>query len=155
MLPRSPGPNPRRCTRGRTVFACSPLQHRICGQRQRGRLAADVTAFTGKDATGYFMTGLGRHADLRPRMTADIVPHCTLPEHELQREREVIRRRPLSTTGIRRTAPKICLAVPSEPGVHGMPVIGSLDSFGVLYNRTRRHSHLGDVSRRAFERAAT
>ncbi len=34
------------------------------------RLGADVNAFTGKDMTGYFMTGLGRHADQLLRMTA-------------------------------------------------------------------------------------
>lgn len=42
------------------------------------RLGADVNAFTGKDVTGYFMT-------------ADIVLNSTFPEHELQRELDVIR----------------------------------------------------------------
>ena len=55
------------------------------------RLGADVNAFTGKDTTGYFMTGLGRHAPQLLRMTADIVLNSTFPEHELQRELEVIR----------------------------------------------------------------
>jgi predicted Zn-dependent peptidase len=55
------------------------------------RLGADVNAFTGKDATGYFMTGLGRHADQLLRMTADIVLNSSFPAHELQRELEVIR----------------------------------------------------------------
>jgi len=55
------------------------------------RLGADVNAFTGKDTTGYFMTGLGRHAQDLLRMTADIVLNSTFPEEELQRELEVIR----------------------------------------------------------------
>ncbi|MDM0015498.1 pitrilysin family protein [Variovorax sp. J22P168] len=55
------------------------------------RLGADVNAFTGKDSTGYFMTGLGRHAEPLLRMTADIFLNSTFPENELQRELEVIR----------------------------------------------------------------
>lgn len=55
------------------------------------RLGADVNAYTGKDCTGYFMTGLGQHAPQLLRMTADIVLHSTFPEAELQRELEVIR----------------------------------------------------------------
>ena len=55
------------------------------------RLGADVNAFTGKDMTGYFMTGLGRHAEHLMRMTADIVLNSTFPVHELQRELDVIR----------------------------------------------------------------
>ena len=55
------------------------------------RLGADVNAFTGKNMTGYFMTGLGRHAEQLLRMTADIVLNSTFPEHELRRELEVIR----------------------------------------------------------------
>jgi predicted Zn-dependent peptidase len=55
------------------------------------RLGADVNAYTGKDTTGYFMTGLGRHAEQLLRMTADIVLHSTFPETELKRELEVIR----------------------------------------------------------------
>lgn len=55
------------------------------------RLGADVNAYTGKDSTGYFMTGLGEHAQQLLGMTADIVLHSTFPEVELQRELEVIR----------------------------------------------------------------
>ena len=33
------------------------------------RLGAEVNAFTGKDTTGYFMTGLGRHTPQLLRMT--------------------------------------------------------------------------------------
>lgn len=55
------------------------------------RLGADVNAYTGKDSTGYFMTGLGAHAQQLLGMTADIVLHSTFPEIELQRELEVIR----------------------------------------------------------------
>lgn len=55
------------------------------------RLGADVNAFTSKDTTGYFMTGLGRHSGEFLRMLADIVLNSTFPEAELQRELEVIR----------------------------------------------------------------
>lgn len=55
------------------------------------RLGAEVNAYTGKDSTGYFMTGLGTHAQQLLGMTADIVLHSTFPEIELQRELEVIR----------------------------------------------------------------
>lgn len=55
------------------------------------RLGADVNAFTSKDTTGYFMTGLGKHADQFLKMTADIVLNSTFPEAELKRELEVIR----------------------------------------------------------------
>ena len=50
------------------------------------RLGAEVNAYTGKDSTGYFMTGLGTHAQQLLGMTADIVLHSTFPEIELQRE---------------------------------------------------------------------
>ena len=55
------------------------------------RLGADVNAYTGKESTGYFMTGLAEHAQQLLAMTADIVLHSTFPEIELQRELEVIR----------------------------------------------------------------
>ena len=55
------------------------------------RLGADVNAFTSKDTTGYFMSGLGRHVEQFLAMTADIVLNSTFPESELARELEVIR----------------------------------------------------------------
>src|SRR5205085_9105030 len=55
------------------------------------RLGADVNAYTSKDTTGYFMTGLGRHADRFLEMIADIVLNSTFPEAELKRELDVIR----------------------------------------------------------------
>lgn len=55
------------------------------------RLGAEVNAFTGKDITGYFMTGLGWHAQALLGMIADIVLNSVFPEHELQRELQVIR----------------------------------------------------------------
>jgi predicted Zn-dependent peptidase len=55
------------------------------------RLGADVNAFTSKDTTGYFMSGLGRHVPQFLDMTADIVLNSTFPEIELKRELEVIR----------------------------------------------------------------
>ena len=55
------------------------------------RLGADVNAYTSKDTTAYYMTGLGRHAGQFLEMTADIVLNSTFPEGELARELEVIR----------------------------------------------------------------
>lgn len=55
------------------------------------RLGAEVNAFTGKDTTGFFMSGLGRHAQQLLSMTADIVLNSTFPQSELQRELDVIR----------------------------------------------------------------
>ena len=55
------------------------------------RLGADVNAFTSKDTTGYFMSGLGGHAPAFLDMVADIVLHSVFPEEELARELEVIR----------------------------------------------------------------
>ena len=55
------------------------------------RLGADVNAFTSKDTTAYFMSGLGKHADRFLAMTADIVLNSTFPQAELERELEVIR----------------------------------------------------------------
>jgi predicted Zn-dependent peptidase len=61
------------------------------------RLGADVNAFTSKDTTGYFMSGLGRHADQFLTMTADIVLNSTFPEAELARELDVIRQEAIET----------------------------------------------------------
>ncbi|MEJ5992713.1 pitrilysin family protein [Ramlibacter sp. PS3R-8] len=55
------------------------------------RLGADVNAFTSKDTTAYFMSGLGRHVDRFLAMTADIVLNSTFPQAELERELDVIR----------------------------------------------------------------
>lgn len=55
------------------------------------RLGADVNAFTSKDTTAYFMSGLGRHTDAMLEMVADIVLNSVFPEDELVRELEVIR----------------------------------------------------------------
>lgn len=55
------------------------------------RLGADVNAFTSKDTTAYFMSGLGRHVGQFLGMTADIVLNSTFPQAELERELDVIR----------------------------------------------------------------
>jgi predicted Zn-dependent peptidase len=54
------------------------------------RLGAEVNAHTDKDHTAYHMRGMGVHAPLFVRMLADIVRHATLPEAELERERQVL-----------------------------------------------------------------
>lgn len=53
-------------------------------------LGADMNAYTDKDATCYYLEGLGRHAPRMLDILADIVLHGTLPAHEIEREREVI-----------------------------------------------------------------
>src|ERR671913_214253 len=55
------------------------------------RLGADVNAFTSKDTTASFMSGLGRHVGQFLGMTADIVLNSTFPPAELERELDVIR----------------------------------------------------------------
>jgi predicted Zn-dependent peptidase len=55
------------------------------------RLGADVNAFTSKDTTAYFMSGLGRHVDAMLEMVADIVLNSVFPQDELARELDVIR----------------------------------------------------------------
>lgn len=91
------------------------------------RLGADVNAFTAKDMTGYFMTGLGRHAESLLRMTADIVLDSTFPEIELRRELEVIRQEAIEYE----EDPQDCsgdLLDRAIWGDHpmGMPVIGTV-----------------------------
>jgi predicted Zn-dependent peptidase len=91
------------------------------------RLGADVNAFTGKDTTAYYMTGLGRHADQLLRMTADIVLNSSFPAHELQRELEVIRQEAIEYD----EDPQDCAddlldrAIWGDAAM-GMPVIGTL-----------------------------
>lgn len=91
------------------------------------RLGADVNAFTGKDATAYFMTGLGRHADALLRMTADIVLNSSFPEHELQRELEVIRQEAIEYDEDPQDSADDLLdrAIWGDASM-GMPVIGTL-----------------------------
>ena len=91
------------------------------------RLGADVNAFTGKDTTAYFMTGLGRHAAQLTRMTADIVLNSTFPDVELQRELEVIRQEAIEYE----EDPQDCSSELLDRAVWGddpmgMPVIGTV-----------------------------
>jgi predicted Zn-dependent peptidase len=93
------------------------------------RLGADVNAFTGKDMTGYFMTGLGRHADLLLRMTADIVLNSTFPQAELQRELEVIRQEAIeyAEDPQDRSSDLLDRAIWGDDAM-GMPVIGTVQN---------------------------
>lgn len=54
------------------------------------RLGASVNAFTSKETTAYFMTGLGKHAGQFLEQLADIVCNSSFPEEEIERERDVI-----------------------------------------------------------------
>ncbi|MGJ7578838.1 M16 family metallopeptidase [Variovorax sp. RHLX14] len=93
------------------------------------RLGADVNAFTGKDMTGYFMTGLGRHAEQLLRMTADIVLNSTFPDAELQRELDVIRQEAIEYEEDPEDSSSDLLdrAIWGDHAM-GMPVIGTVEN---------------------------
>ena len=93
------------------------------------RLGADVNAFTDKDMTGYFMTGLGRHAEQLLRMTADIVLNSTYPNAELQRELDVIRQEAIEYDEDPEDSSSDLLdrAVWGDDPM-GMPVIGTVEN---------------------------
>lgn len=91
------------------------------------RLGVDVNAFTSKDMTGYFMTGLGRHAGHMLRMTADIVLNSTFPESELQRELEVIRQEAIEyEEDPQETSSELLDRAIWGSDPMGMPVIGTV-----------------------------
>lgn len=109
------------------------------------RLGADVNAYTGKDSTGYFMSGLGEHARQLLGMTADIVLHGTFPEAELQRELEVIRQEAIEYD---EDPADSCSDLLDRAiwGAHpmGMPVIGTVENIegftrDDLVRHVRRH----------------
>jgi predicted Zn-dependent peptidase len=93
------------------------------------RLGADVNAFTSKDTTGYFMTGLGRHVDQFLEMTADIVLNSTFPEAELRRELEVIRQEAIEYVEDPQESSSELLdrAIWGDHPM-GMPVIGTVEN---------------------------
>ena len=93
------------------------------------RLGADVNAFTSKDTTGYFMTGLGKHVDQFLEMTADIVLNSTFPEAELARELEVIRQEAIEYAEDPQEGSSELLdrAIWGDHPM-GMPVIGTLEN---------------------------
>lgn len=93
------------------------------------RLGADVNAFTSKDTTGFFMTGLGRHADRFLEMTADIVLNSTFPETELARELEVIRQEAIESIEDPQESSSDLLdrAIWGDQPM-GMPVIGTVEN---------------------------
>lgn len=91
------------------------------------RLGADVNAFTGKDTTGYFMTGLGRHAEQLLRMTADIILNSTFPDSELRRELEVIRQEAIEyEEDPQESSGELLDRAIWGDGPMGMPVIGTV-----------------------------
>lgn len=93
------------------------------------RLGADVNAFTSKDTTGYYMTGLGRHMAQFLEMTADIVLNSTFPEAELARELEVIRQEAIEYAEDPQESSSDLLdcAIWGEHAM-GMPVIGTVEN---------------------------
>lgn len=93
------------------------------------RLGADVNAFTSKDTTGYFMSGLGRHVDRFLAMTADIVLNSTFPPAELQRELDVIRQEAIeyAEDPEENSGELLDRAIWGDHPL-GMPVIGTLEN---------------------------
>lgn len=53
-------------------------------------LGADMNAYTDKDATCYYLEGLGQHAPQMLALLADIVLESVFPADEIERERDVI-----------------------------------------------------------------
>jgi predicted Zn-dependent peptidase len=106
------------------------------------RLGADVNAFTSKDTTGYFMTGLGRHAEQFLRMTADIVLNSTFPPTELQRELEVIRQEAIEydEDPEEKSSELLDRAIWGQHPM-GMPVIGTVENI----ERFTRNDLVGHV----------
>ena len=93
------------------------------------RLGADVNAYTSKDTTAYYMTGLGRHAGQFLEMTADIVLNSTFPGAELVRELEVIRQEAIEYEEDPQESSSDLLdrAIWGEHAM-GMPVIGTVEN---------------------------
>ncbi|GAC1608455.1 MAG: hypothetical protein NVS3B2_17880 [Ramlibacter sp.] len=93
------------------------------------RLGADVNAFTSKDTTAYFMTGLGKHADRFLEMTADIVLNSTFPQAELARELDVIRQEAIESLEDPQEGSSDLLdrAIWGDHPM-GMPVIGTVEN---------------------------
>ncbi len=93
------------------------------------RLGADVNAYTSKDTTGYFMTGLGKHVGQFLEMTADIVLNSTFPQAELARELEVIRQEAIEYAEDPQDSSSELLDRATW-GEHpmGMPVIGTVEN---------------------------
>ncbi|WP_326536011.1 M16 family metallopeptidase [Pseudorhodoferax sp.] len=120
------------------------------------RLGADVNAFTGKDATAYFMTGLGRHADQLLRMTADIVLNSSFPEHELQRELDVVRQEAIEYDEDPQDSADDLLdrAIWGDAAM-GMPVIGTVDNIeGFARSDLVRHVQSHYVAQKTVVAAA-
>jgi predicted Zn-dependent peptidase len=93
------------------------------------RLGADVNAFTSKDTTAYFMSGLGRHAQRFLAMTADIVLNSTFPPAELERELDVIRQEAIeyAEDPEEHSGELLDKAIWGDHPL-GMPVIGTLEN---------------------------
>ncbi len=120
------------------------------------RLGADVNAYTGKDSTGYFMTGLGQHALQLLGMTADIVLHSTFPEAELQRELEVIRQEAIEYDEDPEDSSSDLLdrALWGDDPM-GMPVIGTVENIeGFTRDDLVRHVQRHYVAGKAIVAAA-
>ncbi|HSV33909.1 MAG TPA: pitrilysin family protein [Ramlibacter sp.] len=93
------------------------------------RLGADVNAFTSKETTGYFMTGLGSHVNQFLEMTADIVLNSTFPEAELERELEVIRQEAIEyAEDPEDTSSELLDRALWGEHAMGMPVIGTVQN---------------------------
>lgn len=114
-------------------------------------LGAKPNAFTGKEQTCYYMTGLGRDAVTFARLLGDIVCNATLPAEEMEIERGAI----IQEIGMYDDSPDSVAselaeqtAYPAQP--YGAPILGpkeNIKSFSrdVLKNFRDRHYHAGNL----------
>lgn len=54
------------------------------------RLGADINAYTSKETTAYYVSGLAKHTGIFIDLISDILLHSELPENEIEQERGVI-----------------------------------------------------------------
>ncbi|GAB3645432.1 pitrilysin family protein [Ramlibacter alkalitolerans] len=115
------------------------------------RLGADVNAFTSKDTTGYFMSGLARHVPQFLEMIADIVLNSTFPEVELRRELDVIRQEAIEyAEDPQETSSELLDRAIWGSHPMGMPVIGTVENIerftrDDLVQHVQSHYHAGNT----------
>lgn len=91
------------------------------------KLGMAMNAFTSKEITAYFMSGLGKHTEAMVRMLADIVFHPIFPDDEIERERAVILQEATEYAEEPSDIGSVLLdlAIYGEQQAMGMPVIGT------------------------------
>jgi predicted Zn-dependent peptidase len=96
-------------------------------------LGADMNAYTDKDATCYYVEGLGQHTPQMLALLADIVLASTFPADEMEREREVILQ---ECTEYDEDPQQLSYTLLDEAlwGAHAMgrPIIGTAETIGAI-----------------------